>query len=64
VAETTVKRLLYCGFRRIGKVIGHVHQCWWRVCTEINVFSSFEYKMFYVLCPFVTYLLTLGRVYS
>jgi hypothetical protein len=57
VAETTVKRLLCCGFRRTGKAIGHVYQCWWRICREINVFPTFEYHMFYVLYPFVAYLL-------
>jgi hypothetical protein len=61
VAETTVKRLLCCGFRRSGKAMGQVYQCWWRVCREINVFSKFECHMFYVLYPFVTYLLTLPR---
>jgi hypothetical protein len=30
VAETTVRRLLWCGFRRTGKAMGHVYQCWWR----------------------------------
>jgi hypothetical protein len=40
VAETTVKRLLCCGFRRSGKAIGQVYQCWWRICREINVFFS------------------------
>jgi hypothetical protein len=59
VTETTVKRLLCCGFRRTGKAMGHMHQCWWRICPEINVFFfRFEYHMFYVLYPFVTYLLT------
>jgi hypothetical protein len=41
-----------------------VHQCWWRICREINVFSSFEYHMFYVLYPCVTYLLILPFIYS
>jgi hypothetical protein len=59
--ETTVKRLLCCGFRRIGKAMGQVYQCWWRICREINVFPTFEYDMFYVLYPFVTPLLTLPR---
>jgi hypothetical protein len=27
VAETTVKRLLWCGFRRTGKARGQVYQC-------------------------------------
>jgi hypothetical protein len=25
--ETTVKRLLHCGFRRTGKAMGQVYQC-------------------------------------
>jgi hypothetical protein len=58
VAETTVKRLLCCGFRRTGKAMG---QCWWKISQEINIFSKFEYHMFYVLYPFVTSLLTLPR---
>jgi hypothetical protein len=29
---------------------------WWRICWEIDVFSRFEYHMFYVIYPFVTYL--------
>jgi hypothetical protein len=59
VAETTVKRLLCCGFRRTGKAMGQMNQCWWRICREIDVFSRFEYHMFYILYPFVTLLLTL-----
>jgi hypothetical protein len=59
VTETTAKRLLCCGFRRTGKAMGQVCQCWWRVCREVNVFSRFDYHMIYVLNPFVTYLLTL-----
>jgi hypothetical protein len=58
VAETTVKRLLCCGFRRTGKAMGQVCQCSWRICLELNVFSRFEYHMFYVLYLFVTCLLT------
>jgi hypothetical protein len=46
VAETTVKILLCCGFRRTGKAMGQVYQCWWRICREINVLSRFEYHMF------------------
>jgi hypothetical protein len=63
VTETTVKILLCCGFRRTDKAMGQVYQCWWRVCREINMFSSFEYHIFYVLCPFVIYLHTLPRAY-
>jgi hypothetical protein len=38
VAQTTLKRFLSCGFRRTGKAMGQVYQCWWRICREINVF--------------------------
>jgi hypothetical protein len=31
---------------------------------KINIFPRFEYHMFYVLYPFVTYLLTLPRTWS
>jgi hypothetical protein len=41
--------------------MGQVCQSWRRRCREINVFSRYEYHMFYVLYPFVTYLLTLPR---
>jgi hypothetical protein len=50
VADTTVKRLLCCGFRRIGKAMGQVYQYWW---------NRFEYHMFYVIYQFMAYLLTL-----
>jgi hypothetical protein len=65
VAETTVKRLLCCRFRCTGKVMGQGYPCWWRICREINVFlSRLKYHIFYILCPFVTYLLTLPhRIY-
>jgi hypothetical protein len=36
--ETEVKTLLCCGFRRTGKAMGQVYQCWLRICREINVF--------------------------
>jgi hypothetical protein len=29
VAETTVKRLLHCGFQHTGKAMEQVCQCWW-----------------------------------
>jgi hypothetical protein len=35
VAETTAKRLEYCAFRRTGKAMGRVYQCWWWLCREI-----------------------------
>jgi hypothetical protein len=31
------KRLLCCGFRRIGKAMGQVYQCWWRICRISHV---------------------------
>jgi hypothetical protein len=48
-------------FYAAGKAMGQVYQCWWRICQEINAFSRFEYHTFYVLYPFVTYLLTFPR---
>jgi hypothetical protein len=39
VAETTVKTLLCCGFRRVGNATVQVYRCWWRICREINVFN-------------------------
>jgi hypothetical protein len=62
VAETTVKRLLCYGFRLTGTAMGQVYQCRWRICREMNAFARFEY-MFYVLYPFVTYLLALPHTY-
>jgi hypothetical protein len=50
-----------CACRRTGKAVGQGYQCW-RICREINVFYRFEYHMFYVLYPFVAYLLTLPRI--
>jgi hypothetical protein len=41
VAETTVRRLIYYGFRRIYKEIGQESQCWWRICREIKFFPGF-----------------------
>jgi hypothetical protein len=46
--------------RFTGKAMKQVYQCWWRICREI-FFFKLEYHMFYVLYPFVTYLLTLPR---
>jgi hypothetical protein len=44
-----------CGFRRTGKAMGQVYQCWRRICRGINVcFARFEYHNFLVLYPFVT----------
>jgi hypothetical protein len=59
--------LLCRGFRRTGKAMGQVYQSWWRICEETNVvvfffFCTFEYHMFYILHPFLTYLLTLPRI--
>jgi hypothetical protein len=38
VAETTVRQLLCCGFRRTGKAMEQVFQCWWRICREMIFF--------------------------
>jgi hypothetical protein len=65
VTERTVKRLLCCGFRRTGKAMGQVYQCWWRKCREIKFFlpgSNISCSTF--LYQFVTYLLTLPRIIS
>jgi hypothetical protein len=63
VAEATVEKLICSGFRLGGKALGQVYQCWWRICREIKIFfSRLEYHMFYVLYPFVTYLLTLPLI--
>jgi hypothetical protein len=52
VAETTAKRLICCGFRRTGKAMRQVYQCWWRVCREINLFffsgSNITCSTFYI----------------
>jgi hypothetical protein len=56
VADTGVKRLLCCGFRRTGTSVSMLvedmsrNKCFFIAGSDI---------MFYVLCPFVTYLLTL-----
>jgi hypothetical protein len=63
VAETTVRKLLCCGFRRTGKTKGQMYQCRWSIYREINVLSTFECHMFYVLYPFVTVLLTVPRMF-
>jgi hypothetical protein len=44
--ETEVRMLRVWG---IGKAMGRVYKCWWRICREINVFSRFESHLFYVL---------------
>jgi hypothetical protein len=31
---------LCCEFRRTGKAMGQVYQCWWRICQEINIFPG------------------------
>jgi hypothetical protein len=64
MAETTVTRHLCSVFRGVGKAMGQVYQCWWRIGREINVFFfRSEYHIpFYVLYPSVIYLLTLLRV--
>jgi hypothetical protein len=45
----TVRILHYCGFRRNGKAMGQVYQCWWRICQEIIFFPPrFEYHTLYI----------------
>jgi hypothetical protein len=64
VTEATVKRLLCCRFRRTGKVMQQVYECWWRIYREINdppPPPRFEYHMFCILYPFMTCLLTVLR---
>jgi hypothetical protein len=58
VAETTVKRLLCCGFRRTGKAKGQLYQCWWRISREINIFTRFEFTD----SPTYNYVTSNGRV--
>jgi hypothetical protein len=41
VAETTVKWLLCCGFRRAGKAMGQVYHCLWRIYREILLNAFF-----------------------
>jgi hypothetical protein len=52
VVDTVVLRLLCCGFRRTGKAMGPVYQCWRRICREINVSfspgSNITYFTFYI----------------
>jgi hypothetical protein len=65
MAETTVKRLLRWGFRRTGKVMEQVYQCWWRICRELNVFfSRFEYQKIYVCIHMwpIYWLLYVGKI--
>jgi hypothetical protein len=50
-----LRQLLCYGFRRTGKAMGQVYQCWLRICREVNVISWFESHLFYVLYPFVTF---------
>jgi hypothetical protein len=59
-AETTVKIIICCRFRRTNKVLGQMlvqdilrNKCF---------FFRYEYYIFYALNPFVTYLLTLPRI--
>jgi hypothetical protein len=64
VAETTVKRLLCAGFDALVKRWDKCMKVGGGYVEKINVFPRFEYHMFYVLYPFVTYLLTLPRTYN
>jgi hypothetical protein len=59
VAETTLKGLLCYGFRRTGKAIDKLVEDTSR--NKCFPPPRFEYHMFYVLYPFVTFLLNLLR---
>jgi hypothetical protein len=50
------RRLQRCGFRRTGKVMGQVYQCWWRICREMIFFpgSNIICFMFYIYCGLFT----------
>jgi hypothetical protein len=53
-AETTIEILQCCRFRRTGKAMRQVCECWWRIYREINVLpgSNIIYFTFYIyLCP-------------
>jgi hypothetical protein len=60
--QTTVKRLLHCGFQQAGKAMQGSHQCSCKICQEIYVFPRFKYHMPKFFYPFVTYLLTLPHM--
>jgi hypothetical protein len=47
-------------FRSTDKAMEQVYQCCWRICREIHVFIGSNIICFYILHPFVTYLLTLN----
>jgi hypothetical protein len=58
-----VNRLLFCGFRRNGKAMGRSVSILAEDLSRNKClsFSRFKYRVFYVLYPFVTYLLALPR---
>jgi hypothetical protein len=41
------------------EALGQVYQCWWSICWRNKFFFRFEYRMFYILIPFMTNLLAL-----
>jgi hypothetical protein len=61
VAERSQK-LTCCGFRRTGKAMGQVYQMLMEDMQRNKCFSRLEYRVFYVLYPFVTYLLTIPLI--
>jgi hypothetical protein len=57
VAETTMKRRLWWVSQRTAKAMGHVYQCWGRICREINVFfpcSNIKLLRFTSICDLFT----------
>jgi hypothetical protein len=56
------KDFCVAGFDALVKRWDECIECWWRICRELNVyFFPGSNIMFYVLHPFVTYLLSLPR---
>jgi hypothetical protein len=64
VAETTVKILLCCGFRRTGKAMEQVYQCWWMLCWEINVIFSGSNNTFFTFYIILWPIYWLSLLYS
>jgi hypothetical protein len=62
--KSNVLLYVFCGQKDSMQVMmGQGYQCRWRICRELKVSSRFEYHTFYVLYPFVTYLLILPLTY-
>jgi hypothetical protein len=53
-AETTIKRLLCCGFQHNGKAMGQVYQCRWSISQKISVFPGSNITCFIYICDLFT----------